>query len=139
MKRYALLSFLLAVTLAAGALEFDIGQLRYETVIGAPTKVAVTGLVDYNYYGAVTVPSEVTYNDQTYTVIHIGEEAFEYSYITSIKLPNTIASIQANAFYYCCYLENIELPNGLTSIGENAFYYLVKWHAVFGRVVRQIT
>ncbi len=54
-------------------------------------------------------------------VISIGPNAFRGQYITSIKLPSGLKSIQNNAFYGCKSLYSIELPMGLTEIGYEAF------------------
>ena len=52
----------------------------------------------------------------------IAESAFEYcEELVEVKLPSTLNSIKAYAFYGCTALERLELPEGLASIGENAF------------------
>lgn len=56
----------------------------------------------------------------------IGVNAFyrsnETGGITSVKLPDTIVTISAGAFYDCRYLTSINISKTVTSIGENAFY-----------------
>jgi hypothetical protein len=42
--------------------------------------------------------------------------------LTTIKLPNTIITIEKSAFENCTQLENIIIPRSVTSIGEKAFY-----------------
>ena len=52
--------------------------------------------------GTVTIPSEVTYNNETYTVTLIGLNAFYRCYgVTSISIPNTVEAIGNYAFSYC--------------------------------------
>lgn len=51
----------------------------------------------------------------------IEENAFEYSDLISITLPNTITEIKFDAFYSCYNLKNIILPNSLKIIGVSAF------------------
>lgn len=56
-------------------------------------------------------------------VIEIGEEAFEgCSTLTSITIPNRVASIGDYAFNDCTGLTNITIPDGVMSMGEGAFY-----------------
>lgn len=84
------------------------------------TTVAVAG-----YNGTATeviVPS--MYNGGTVT--GIASYAFyrtgQLPAVTSIKLPDTIATIGEGAFYDCQYLASVNLTYKVTSIGKNAFY-----------------
>ena len=70
----------------------------------------------------IVIPYEIDGN----SVIGIGNNAFEWSDITSIKLPNNITSIGAAAFYGCVKLKSIELPNSITSIEPSTFSGCVK-------------
>ncbi|MBD5131605.1 MAG: leucine-rich repeat protein [Clostridiales bacterium] len=77
----------------------------------------------YNGNGTkVIVPS--VYNGVEVSVI--GKNAFyktsELNHITEIVLPDTIAEIQAGAFYDCRYLVSINLNDKITAIPENAFW-----------------
>ena len=55
-------------------------------------------------------------------VSYIAESAFEYcGALTEVKLPSTLTSIKAYAFYGCTVLECLHLPEGLVSISEDAF------------------
>ncbi len=52
----------------------------------------------------------------------IADEAFAgLKNITSITIPNSVASIGGYAFYECIGLTSITLPDGVTSIGDSAF------------------
>ena len=65
----------------------------------------MTDLLDDYYSGVLTIPPGVTYDGKNYTVTSIGEYALASSYyITSVKLPNTIESIQADIFKRIPYL-----------------------------------
>ncbi len=60
------------------------------------------------------------------SVTGIGEDAFRnhvISYLTSIKIPNSVISIGNYAFYGCDFLTNVEIPDSVTSIGDSAFSY----------------
>ncbi len=78
----------------------------------------------FDYYsGSVTIPATVIHNEQEYTVIGIGENAFRSSpNLTEVNLPESITYIGDNAFYECTALKEIYLPDGVTEIGESAFH-----------------
>lgn len=70
----------------------------------------------------LTVLETITYQGTDYTVTTIGEEAFRYSQVKILHLPDTITTIEKGAFIYCYYVEELDIPAGVTSIGENAFW-----------------
>ena len=41
--------------------------------------------------------------------------------LASIKIPNTVTSIEGAAFYGCSSLTNVTIPESVTSIGNSAF------------------
>ena len=56
------------------------------------------------------------------SVTTIGTEAFRYTDLTSIVLPNSVISIEVGAFEDCYSLTSIEIPNSVNYIGHYAFY-----------------
>ena len=62
--------------------------------------------------GAVTIDSSAT---------SIAPEAFVFSSITSITLPNSVTNIGDAAFFYSFALKKVELGNAVTRIGNDAF------------------
>lgn len=93
------------------------------------------------YSGEVAIPSSVLYNNHTYHVTSIGEEAFcGCSSITSVTIPNSITSIGNYAFEGCCslttpiynthvfafmpisYSGEYTIPDKIKSIAGGAFY-----------------
>ena len=75
-----------------------------------------------DYSGKVTIPSNVTYDNITYSVTSIGGFAFSHcSGLTSITIPNSVTSIGYNAFSHCSGLTSVTIPNSVTSIGSYAF------------------
>ena len=54
-----------------------------------------------DYSGAIDIPSEVTYNEETYEVTAIGDVAFAGTDITSVSIPESVVSIGNRAFYEC--------------------------------------
>jgi hypothetical protein len=78
------------------------------------TIIAYTGTGD-----AVTIPAYLN----TYPVVSIGQEAFEFSgSLTSVTIPNTVTTIGATAFMGCPNLTYVSIGNSVTSIGVDAFY-----------------
>jgi hypothetical protein len=67
--------------------------------------------------GAVTIPGEVN----GLPVTSIGNWAFGYSGPTSVTIPESVTSIEADAFYGCSHLTNATFPQNLVSIGATAF------------------
>ena len=54
-------------------------------------------------------------------VIEIGNEAFAYSDLKSITLPDTLVHIGEKAFWGCSYLKEIKIPANVINIGTEAF------------------
>lgn len=81
------------------------------------TAVIVT---NYKYKGTaadVTIPS--CYKGKPVTMI--GHAAFFNSAVTSVTIPDSVTSIDDNAFGFCSQLTNISIPNSVTYIGFSAF------------------
>ena len=106
----------------------DIGDLCYN--LNTSTKTAeVTTKYDLltrdnyiNIQGALSIPSTVDYENITYTVTSIGENAFiDCVGMTSITIPGTVDSIGKWAFDNCTSLASVVLEDGVAIIGVNAF------------------
>ena len=67
--------------------------------------------------GSVDIPSEIDGKKVT----SIGKYAFADG-ITSVSIPESVVTIQDNAFYNCYSLEKINFSEGLKYIGKDAFY-----------------
>lgn len=79
------------------------------------TAVIVT---KYNGIAAdVTIPSR--YKGKPVTMI--DHAAFFNSVVTSVTIPDSVTSIDDNAFGFCSQLTNISIPNSVTYIGFSAF------------------
>ncbi len=90
-----------------------------EVTWGGPTNTSGTA----TYTGEITIPSEVTYQDYTYTVIGIGDSAFrQCEGLTSVTIPESVTYIGDETFYNCEALEEITLPNSVETLGAYAFY-----------------
>ena len=53
----------------------------------------------------------------------IGQGAFMKCGITSVNIPNSVTSIEDEAFSCCWYLPSIDIPNSVQTIGHKAFFY----------------
>lgn len=72
--------------------------------------------------GELTIPSEVSYEEQDYAVTSIGGGAFDKNNaLTSVVIPSSITSIESSAFYHCTGLTSINILEGVKSIGSYAF------------------
>ena len=57
------------------------------------------------------------------SVTSIDSDAFSYcTSLTSIEIPDSVTSIDGKAFYYCTNLTSITIPDTVTNIGVFAFY-----------------
>ena len=98
---------------------FSVGGLRYQVTNKEQKEVCVyNGILT----GSITIPENVTYNNEQYKVTSLKDEAFsELKNITSIILSNNIREIGVKAFYKCFDLKSIDFNNNLTTIKEKAF------------------
>ena len=81
--------------------------------------------------GHVTVPDGVTAIGYA-AFVNIGENEYKNEYIhkakyndklISVKIPNSVKSINKFAFHYCTKLKIINIPNSVTTIGDKAFSF----------------
>ena len=70
----------------------------------------------------VTVPAVVSFNGENFKVIQLNWGSFRgCNLLKSVTLPNTIKTIEKEAFEYCSWLRNIVFPSGLEEIGDWVF------------------
>ena len=120
--RGGLLFLALMATTCLLAEDFSVNGIYYNYLDGNNVEVTYRGS-DYGSYsneysGSVTIPETVTYNNNTYSVTSIGDEAFAYcSSLTSITLPEGVTSIGDYAFDTCVGLSSVTIPDSVTQIG----------------------
>ncbi len=68
------------------------------------------------------IPAEVIYNNHSYKVISIAEDAFRGSRIKKVVIPNTVKSIGDFAFEGSTVLKSIVIGSGVKQIGSGALY-----------------
>lgn len=112
-----------------GDLYFNLDRLNLEA--------EVTSMPYGNYSGAVIIPTTVEYNAKTYTVIGIGEKAFEgCTAMTSVVIPDGITDIGYAAFADCSGLTSVTIPESVATLGLGATFQRctnlrsVQWNAV---------
>lgn len=147
MRKILFLLVALLATTALWAYDFKSGDLYYNITSNSKpytVEVADKGLDGY-YNGDIVIPASVTYEGIKYAVTRIGVDAFNANYCTSIKIPesvksigtwsfansghtlnsivipNSVETIEMEAFKNCTYLSSVTLGNNITSIGYEAF------------------
>ena len=56
---------------------------------------------DSYYAGEITIPEEIVFWDETYSVVGIHDNAFYHCGVTSVDIPNTVLSVGSMAFFDC--------------------------------------
>lgn len=71
----------------------------------------------------VTIPSTITVDGKSYTVVSIGETAFwKNDKLQSVTIEDGVLDIKMGAFHNCRYLRSVKLPATLKSVGSYAFW-----------------
>lgn len=129
MKQKLLLLLVACLPIAASAYQAKIGKLYYNfnssdktATVTYKEKGDEVGTFINDCSGDVDIPSEVTYNDEKYSVTSIGHGAFYgCKGITSVTIPNSVKTIVSYAFMGCDGITSITIPASVTSIGYLAF------------------
>lgn len=136
MRKFLLHNLLVLVGLLyftnANAYDFEVDGIKYNILPTEQKKVEVTHSKYNNntwqystfYTGNIVIPSSVEFNNQTYIVTKIGQQAFFHCKdLSNVTLPETLDSIEGQAFYACKGLTSIKIPNKVSYIGNEAFAY----------------
>ncbi|GAA4272412.1 leucine-rich repeat protein [Aquimarina gracilis] len=98
---------------------FTVQGITYKiTALGSLNTVRIEG-----YEGTATsinILQTITYGPNDFEVISIGDGAFENSDLTSVTIPNSVATIGERAFLNN-QLSSVTIPEGVSSIGDGAF------------------
>lgn len=105
------------------------GQTLYYNIVGSNAQVTYPYFSSDDYYsgyirptGSLTIPSNVSYGENTYYVTSIDENAFSNcNELTSVIIPNSITHIGYWAFLGCTGLTSLTVPESITNIGHGAF------------------
>lgn len=74
--------------------------------------------------GDIVIPSTVTIDGDTYTVVAVKERGFaSCADIVSVTLPESVNTIGESAFSHCTSLTNINIPAAVTELPQSVFSY----------------
>lgn len=121
MKKLLFLAFCI-YSISLHANEFIVDNILYQII---NDKAIIINGSDCS--GDLEIPSSIEYNETTYIVSEIGDNAFrDNSKLKSISFPSSIEIIGEHAFVNCSNIENINFSEGLKEIKAYAFLYCTK-------------
>ena len=106
----------LSIFTAAGTIDYPLVYVLNDD------GTAIVAKCDAAYAGELTIPAYVYSEGRAYSVVAIGEKAFDQCNITSVTIPNSVTRIGANAFMYCYSLTAVTLSENLAAIENYTFY-----------------
>lgn len=111
--RRVFITFLLVVIYSkAIAFDFQIGYHQFTILSEEERTVEMTKFAAERGLSVIdTIPATVDNDDVTYTVTTIGKEAYYYSKIKGICIPNTIRKIEERAFVGCSNIAKVEITD----------------------------
>ena len=127
MKRVGIISCLLAASLCAFADEtIDVNGATLEYTITESTKVTITGASALPADGILIIPDTFRVGENLYTVIAIGDDAFNgKTELKAVAIQTFVTDIGDNAFAGCDNLEWVVVrntdPKTKITIGTSAF------------------
>ena len=64
-------------------------------------------------------------------IVTIGAQAFNYAAVEEVTIPDSVTSIEIQAFLECSALKSISIPASVTSIGNNVFVDCVSLSGIY--------
>ena len=124
MRTKSFLAFLLFLlsSIPVSAYDFIESGLKYTITSSTEKTVAVAGrtAASDDYLASLVIPATVTYNNVTYQVTSVENNAFWGHNIDDVLLPEGIISIGSSAFSLT-YITDAKIPASVQSIGSGAF------------------
>lgn len=96
--------------------EFTIGDITYEVL--TPTTVSLSSIK--SAVTTVDLTSTVTYEGTDYALTEIGRDAFYWSKVANVVIPDGVTAIGYGAFRSSS-LANVTIPTSVRTIGDYAF------------------
>ena len=119
-RKILVFAFLLCVTLNAFSYDFEVDGIYYDYNAKDQTAIVTNGT---KYVGNIIIPEYVSINGRSIKVTSIGAHAFgSCENLETVKLPESIISIEGGAFCDCANLRLINIPSSVIEIGSSAFY-----------------
>lgn len=111
--RKVFITFILVVIYSkAIAFDFQIGYHQFTILSKEEKTVEMTKFAAERGLSVIdTIPATVDNDDVTYTVTTIGKEAYYYSRINGISIPNTIRKIKERAFVGCIDIIKVDITD----------------------------
>lgn len=100
----------------------EINAQDFETMKSSMTALKVIDMSGATVKAYTGTGGTAGFFPTTYNANTIPVNAFQFSNITSIKLPNTVIAIDVNAFARNFSLQQVILPSSVETIGRSAFY-----------------
>ena len=134
-RKMAITAFVLLMAVLAGGIALSgladtdaavIGEadLRFEVIDEVKGTCKVLGMVDPEQKGGLVIPDKVTMGGKEYTVVMIGDSAFNWCEgLTSAVIPDTVTAIGTYAFNRCGGLTSLTIPDSVKDIDSYAFQY----------------
>ena len=103
-----LLSFIIPQIVKA----YDLEENGIYYLINSTDKIASVTYGDNKYYGDIIIPSSIIYNNETYSIDSIGDNAFlDCVMLKSVSIPNSIIYIGKYAFGGCYNLDAVYITD----------------------------
>lgn len=107
--------------------QFKVDDLYYLSSSDSTASVTMNPVEQYSnynaYQGDIVIPDTVSYQGYHFTITAVGRNAFDGSDITSVFIPKSVTTIEAEAFQGCTSLKQVTFSKNVNFIGQKAFNY----------------
>lgn len=109
------------VSESVSAYDFEAGGVYYEIMdVSNSTCRVVSG--DVAYTGDVVIPSYVTFDNEEFAVVSIGDNAFNGCYdLISVSIGENVLELGTKSFIACSKLTTVNTGSGVRVIKDSAF------------------